>query len=106
MSLPSSAPRASFHATPLTCFSVQTDAEPTTLARVLEVFALRTLMPTRFHSVIDHAPEADSAAPRLSVDIQVAGLAPDAAAAIARKLGAVVGVRSVLTAERSGVPTA
>ena len=47
--------RDSFHAAPLTCFSVQTDAEPTTLARVLEVFALRTLMPTRFHSVIDGA---------------------------------------------------
>jgi hypothetical protein len=97
-----SASRAAFHVSPLTCFSVQTDAEPTTLARVLEVFALRALMPARFHSVIDVA----EAAPRLSVDIQVAGLEPDAAEAIARKLGAVVGVRSVLTAERSGVSTA
>lgn len=102
MSSPS-ASRASFHASPLTCFSVQTDAEPTTLARVLEVFALRTVMPTRFHSVID---TAEAAAPRLSVDIQVAGLAPEMAEAITRKLGAVVGVRSVLTAERSGVSTA
>ena len=43
MSLSSSAPRAALHPTPLTCFSVQTDAEPTTLARVLEVFALRAV---------------------------------------------------------------
>ena len=95
-----SASHAAFHASPLTCFSVHTDAEPTTLARVLEVFALRALMPARFHSVIDVAEPA----PRLSVDIQVAGLAPDMAEAITRKLGAVVGVRSVLTAERSGSP--
>jgi hypothetical protein len=80
---------------------VQTDAEPTTLARVLEVFALREVMPARFHSVLDAAPGSDSAPHRLNVDIQVAGLAPDAVEAIVRKLGAVVGVRSVLTAERT-----
>jgi hypothetical protein len=85
----------------VTCFSVQTDAEPTTLARVLEVFALREVMPSRFHSVLDPVPANDTIPSRLSVDIQVAGLAPDAAEAIARKLSAVVGVRSVLTAERA-----
>ena len=83
----------------VTSFSVQTDAEPTTLARVLEVFALREVMPARFHSVLDAVPASDPVAARLKVDIEVAGLAPDAAAAIARKLGAVVGVRSVLTGE-------
>lgn len=90
-----------FHPTAVTCFSVQTDAAPTTLARVLEVFALREVMPTRFHSVVDPVPASGPAPYRLSVDIQVAGLAPDAAEAITRKLAAVVGVRSVLTAERN-----
>ncbi len=84
----------------VTCFSVQTDAEPTTLARVLEVFALREVMPSRFHSVRDSLPDGGMAADRLSVDIQVPGLEPDAAAAIARKLAAVIGVRSVQTAGR------
>lgn len=101
MSVPST--DQSFHHTPVTCFSVQTDAEPTTLARVLEVFALREVMPARFHSILDPLPGGDVPGHRLSVDIQVAGLRPDAAEAIARKLAAVVGVRSVLTAER-GAP--
>ena len=96
----SSAARPSHHSA-VTCFSVQTDAEPTTLARVLEVFALREVMPSRFHSVLDPLPASEPTANRLSVDIQVADLSPDAAAAIARKLAAVVGVRSVLTAERA-----
>jgi len=96
-----SATQPSFHTAPLTSFSVQTDAEPTTLARVLEVFALRTLMPTRFHSVIDGAADPGAVRPKLSVDIQVADLDAAAAEAIARKLNAVVGVRSVLMAERS-----
>ncbi len=81
----------------VTSFSVQTDAEPTTLARVLEVFALREVMPARFHSVVDPLPLNEPNTGRLNVDIQVAGLAPEAAEAIARKLAAVIGVRSVLT---------
>lgn len=100
MSFPDATPRS--QPSPVTCFSVQTDAEPTTLARVLEIFALRAVMPSRFHSVLDPlpVPTREAAPLRLSVDIQVAGLAPEAAQAIARKLAAVVGVRSVLTAER------
>ena len=91
---------------PVFHFSVLTDAAPTTLARVLEVFALRDVMPARFHSVLDPLPAGDPARTRLSVDVQVAGLAPDAAHAIARRLAAVVGVRSVLTAAREGAPAA
>lgn len=85
---------------PATWFSVQTDAEPTTLARVLEVFALREVLPTRFESVLDRHPNGEAPADRLTVDIQVADLGQNDAAAIARKLAAVVGVRAVRTAER------
>lgn len=95
MSYPSATPTS--HSTAITCFSVKTDAAPTTLARVLEVFALREVMPTRFHSMVDPGPASDSEPDCLSVDIQVAGFAPDPAAAIMRKLAAVVGVRSVST---------
>ncbi len=98
MSYSSTEPFSSHNA--VACFSVLSDAEPTTLARVLEVFALREVMPSRFHSVLDPLSGGEASSHRLSVDIQVAGLGPDAAAAIARKLAAVVGVRSVLTAER------
>ncbi len=94
-------PTRSSHPNAVTCFSVLTEAEPTTLARVLEVFALREVMPAHFHSVLDAAPDDHAASHCLNVDIQVADLSPDAAAAIARKLGAVVGVRAVLTREQA-----
>jgi hypothetical protein len=71
------------------------------LARVIEVFALRSVMPERFQSVHGPAPSGAARAV-LNVDIAVVGLAPCAAQAIARKLAAVVGVRSVLTDPATG----
>jgi len=96
-----STPRSSaspFHAA-VTCFSVLTDAEPSALARVVEVFAMRSMIPARFHSVLEPVLVDGSCA--ASIDIQVAGLAPADVAAIARKLSCVIGVRSVATAERA-----
>jgi hypothetical protein len=68
------------------------------MARVLEQFAKRGLMPTRWFSDVD----ADTGL--LEIDIQVAGLPPAQGADIGRCLGAIVGARQVLTGTKSGAP--
>lgn len=79
----------------LTRFSVLTDAHSSALARVVEVFAMRSLLPTRLHSVIGPSPANDSDWAVATIDIEVAGLGADDASLIARNLGRLVGVRSV-----------
>lgn len=78
-----------------TRFSVLTDAHSSALARVVEVFAMRSLLPARLHSVIEPPlPDAPDRAVA-NIDIEVAGLGADDASLIARNLARVVGVRSV-----------
>lgn len=85
---------------PVACFSVMAEADPSAMPRVLEVFALRSLVPSRWHST-RVAPEADTrGADRLAIDIQVAGLDGEAAEAIVRRLRALICVRSVLRSEQ------
>jgi acetolactate synthase regulatory subunit len=74
------------------CFSVHADATPATLPRVLEVFALRGLVPERCH--------ADRAVDELVVDLQLAELTATEAAHLAERLGRIVGVLGVLWSER------
>ena len=71
-----------------TVFHVTGLPEPATLARVIEMFALRSLLP---QSVVAMA-EAD----RLSMSVAVAGLEPDAAEVLAERLRQVVIVDSVV----------
>lgn len=70
------------------CFSVSAAAEPSTLPRLLNVFALFGVTPNRFHSAL-HADQ-------IVVDIQVEGLAPGQAELVAKKLGGVVTVSQIL----------
>lgn len=68
------------------------------MARILEQFAKRGLMPTRWFSDID------SDTGLLQTDIQLAGLSSALGEDIGRCLRAIVGVDQVLTATKSGVP--
>jgi hypothetical protein len=66
------------------------------MARVLEQFAKRGLIPMRWHSDII---ECDV----MQIDIQVVALSTALGEDIARCLCAIVGVRSVLTTGKAGV---
>jgi hypothetical protein len=68
------------------------------MARILEQFAKRGLMPTRWFSDI----ESDTGL--LQTDIQLAGLSSALGEDIGRGLRAIVGVNQVLTGTKSGVP--
>ncbi len=82
------------------CFSIQAEAEPGVMPRVLELFAKRGLVPRRW--VSDVTGQGTSlGGGELTIDVQVGGLAPEAQAYIARCLRQVWGVGTVLTSERS-----
>lgn len=94
------ASRAPDGAVPVACFSVLTEADPSAVPRVLEIFALRDLIPSQIHVTRSggenvRAPEAE-----LTIDVQVSGVGCEASEAIARKLRAIICVHSVLTSER------
>lgn len=92
---PSCRSSADFNVYALTSFALVVDAEPSAIARVLNVFALRALIPTRLNSAVE-ALDARSGSPDgLRINIQVAALDLGLAELIARKLGVMVGVRSV-----------
>ena len=77
------------------CFSVHAEAEPGIMPRVLELFAKRNLVPSRWVS--------DVSGPRrreLSIDIQVEGLTPELSDYIASCLRQIYGVSTVLTSEK------
>ena len=77
------------------CFSVFSAADPSALPRILEVFSLYGLVPTRCHS----AP-AETDPGQLVVDVQVAGLPFGHAALRAKRLGRVITVTQVLWSEK------
>ncbi|MCA8927445.1 MAG: hypothetical protein KDC18_05195 [Alphaproteobacteria bacterium] len=77
------------------CFSVAATPDPGLMPRVLELFAKRGLVPSRFFGQVEQAPQ-----PRLELDIQACGLSPEVAAHMARSMGQIVGVERVLMAER------
>jgi hypothetical protein len=78
------------------CFSLLSLAEPGVMARILEQFAKRGLMPTRWFSDIDAETRL------LQTDIQLAGLPSALGEDIGRGLRAIVGVDQVLTGTKSG----
>lgn len=78
---------------PTVCFAVSARPEPAVMPRVLEPFAKRGLVPTRWHAVC-------AATDELVIDIQIAGLDPALVELIAASLRQIVGVESVLTAEK------
>jgi acetolactate synthase regulatory subunit len=80
---------------PTACFAISAQPEPGTLLRVLEPFAKRGLVPSRCHAVCGGAGMIE-----LVVDIQITGLDPALVELVAASLRQIVGVESVLTAEK------
>lgn len=83
---------ASDRSAPTFCFSVFAAPEASVMPRVLELFAKRGLLPTRFHGAV--------AGDDLSIDIQVGDLAADTAEHIAACLRNIVHVERVLMSEK------
>ncbi len=79
-------------AAPTFCFAVQAAAAPDVMPRVLEVFAQRNLVPTRWHSAA-----SDAGNQGLQIDIQMAGLEPGLGDTLARRLRRLINVDYVLT---------
>lgn len=84
---------AEFRSPPVWCFSVFAAPEACVMPRVLELFAKRGLVPSRFHGDV-----VDPGAEGLVVDVQVGELAAETAEHIAACLRQVVYVVRVLTA--------
>ena len=78
------------------CFAVRADATPGMMSRVLELFAKRNLVPTKWHSAVI-GPNGDD----LQVDIQMEGIEAELAAYIARCLRQIYGIDSVLTSTKT-----
>jgi acetolactate synthase small subunit len=72
-------------------FSVHTRAEPGIMPRLIELFAKRGLVPTRWHSALSR-DERD-----LSIEIEMKGLAREMTDYIAACMRQIVGVEVVLT---------
>ena len=81
---------------PVFCFSIDVAPDPGSMARVLEQFAKRGLVPTRWHSDVIGSDV-------MQIDIQIVELPAALGEDIARRLRSIVGVHDVLTASRAGV---
>jgi hypothetical protein len=77
------------------CYSIQALPEVGVLARLLEIFARRGLLPARLHS--DFAAEREE----LVIDVQLADLEPEQGERMACAMRQIAGVRQVLTALKS-----
>jgi acetolactate synthase small subunit len=83
---------------PAALFSVQARAEPGVMPRVLELFAKRGLVPTRWYSTIaGSAPKAEPKGPALTIEIAVAGLDAEVSLYIAACLRQIADVETVRT---------
>ncbi len=80
---------------PVYCFSILAEAEPGVMPRVLELFAKRGLVPTRWHSDVTGPTGRD-----LAIDIQIDGLDVQTGDYIARCLRQVYQVLTVLTSQK------
>lgn len=76
------------------CFSVQADADPNLLSRLLEPFAKRGLVLSRVHADTDGTD-------RLTVDIQVTDMDLGLAGQIGSTLREIIGVEAVLVSEKA-----
>ncbi len=96
-------PRTAPATSRVACFSIQAEAEPGVMPRVMELFAKRGLVPRRWVSDVtgQGTGQGTSLGGReLTIDVQVAGLAPETQGYIARCLRQIWGVGAVLTSER------
>ncbi|MCR9072328.1 MAG: hypothetical protein NXI18_11460 [Alphaproteobacteria bacterium] len=78
------------------CFSVTALADPSVMPRVLELFAKRGLIPSRWHSDLSGRRRDE-----LLIDLQVEGLDRDKADLIGHAMRQIVPVLSVLISQKS-----
>ena len=78
------------------CFSIQADADPTVMPRVLELLAKRGMIPLRWHADLGGRRRDE-----LTIDLQVDGLDRPKAELIAHAIRQMVAVVNVLTSEKS-----
>lgn len=78
------------------CFSILANADPSVMPRVLELFAKRGLIPSRWHSDLGGRRRDE-----LTIDLQVEGLGRPQAELIAHSIRQMVPVSAVLTSEKS-----
>lgn len=84
------------------CFAIRADATPGMMPRVLELFAKRNLVPTKWHSAVIALHPREGGGEMLQIDIQMAAIEAELAAYIARCLRQIYGVESVLTSTKAG----
>jgi hypothetical protein len=77
------------------CFAIRAIVAPGILPRVLELFAKRNLVPTKWHSAVIGAAQDE-----LQIDLQMEGIDTELAGYIARCLRQIYGVDSVLTSAK------
>ena len=77
------------------CFSVHSDAVPSALPRVLEVFALHGFVPEQCHASRT-GPDREE----MVVDLQMSGLDAAQATLLAKRVGRVVSVSHVLFSQK------
>ena len=70
------------------------------MPRVLELFAKRGLVPTRWHSDMIRPPQGRAGKPTLAIDIQIDGLEVQTGDYIARCLRQTFQVEAVLTSQK------
>lgn len=80
------------------CFSITATADPSVMPRVLELFAKRGLIPSRWHSDLSGRRRDE-----LLIDLQVEGLEREKADLIGHAMRQIVPVLSVLISQKSFV---
>ena len=78
------------------CFSIQAEADPGVMLRVLELFAKRGLVPSHWHGDLE---DEESLVPGLTMELQVAGLTRQQIGHVTECLREMVSIKSVLTHE-------
>jgi len=78
----------------VSCFSILAEAEPGVMPRVLELFAMRGLVPNRW---VSDLLAARGGGRELAIDLQIEGLSAELADYVARCLRQIHGVERVLT---------
>lgn len=79
------------------CFSIQAEADPGVMPRILELFAKRGLIPSRWHSDLEGSATHRAS---LTIDLQVRGLDRQQVEHVSNSLRGMVSVNSVLTSEK------
>lgn len=84
------------------CFAIQADVSSDVMPRVMQEFAKRDLVPTKWHSdVTSRRDETGHFHNVLWMDIQMQGMTLDLAVYLARRLQRIWGVDSVLVSEKT-----